>query len=59
MHGNLSLIEAKQDQGPDTSTEPRPDPWAMMVLVLGGGLTCVWICFLLWAALRFLEWAFG
>ena len=58
MHGNLSLIEAKQGQ-PDTSTEPRPDLWAMMVLVLGGGLTFVWICFLLWAAFHFLDWTFG
>ena len=58
MHGNLSLIEAKQDQA-DTSTEPSSDPWVMMVLAFGGMLTFVWICFLLWAALRALEWAFG
>ena len=58
MRRILSLIEAiKQDR--DTSTNWGVDPWAMMVLVLGGLLTFVWISFLLWAALRALEWAFG
>lgn len=59
MHENLSPIEAKQGQGWDTSKEPRPDPWVMMGLAFGGVLTFVWLCFLLWAALRILEWAFG
>ncbi len=66
MRRNLSLVEAfKQDrdtspeQHRDTSPEQPVEPWAVMVLALGGTLTFVWIGFLLWAAFHLLDWAFG
>ncbi len=58
MRKNLSLVEVfRQDR--DTSPEQPVEPWAVMVLALGSTLTFVWIGFLLWAALQFLDWAFG
>ncbi len=56
MRRNPSHIE-QFDGDRDTESEQEGDLWSLLVLLLGGVLTCAWIGFLFWAVFR--QWAFG
>jgi hypothetical protein len=58
-NGELLVHLPQRTSDQDQVTQEGGILWSVLMLVLGGLLTTVWIAFLLWAASEAISWYFG